>query len=146
MVPHSGIQRPSRTTQSPNPSVILKPNENTDLAMMVMVVRERAQSGRIATWILTILLPHHGRGGAASRNAKTAIPIANQSENEENPKVAKTKRNTGRRNGRSGPGRRNRKAENNLKTSPLPLRPTPVPNPIDLPGVNGPEVLPPSQN
>ena len=147
MVPHSGIQRPSRTTQNLSPSVIPKPSENTDLVMIVTVVRrERAQSGRIATRIQMTLLPRHGRGGAASRNAKTAILIANQSENDENPKLAKTRRKTGRRNGRSGPGRRNRKAESNLKTSPLPLRPTLVPNPMNPPGVNGLEVLPPSQN
>ena len=145
MVPLSGIPRPSRTMQSPSPSATPKPNENTDPAMMVIVVRKaRAQSGRTATRILMMLLPRHKKRRAASRNVKTAILIANQSENDENPKFAKTRRKTRRRNGRSGPGqgRRNRKADSNLKTSPLPLRPTLVPNPTDPPGVNDPEILP----
>ena len=144
MVSLSGIPRPSRTTQSPSPSVTPKPNENTDLVAMA-VRKARARSGRITTRILMMLLPRHEKRRAASRNTKTAILIANQSENDENLKsatttVTKTRRETGRRNGRSGPGqgRRNQRAESNLKTSPPPLRP----NPIDPPGVNGPEVLP----
>lgn len=152
MVPLSGIPRPSQTTQSPNPSVIPNPNENTGLVKMMMVVRKaRVQSGKIATRILMMPPPRHGKGGAASRNAKTAVLTANQSENDENPKLVTTTmmtmtRKTERRSGRSGPGqgRRNRKAENNLKTSPLPPRPNP--NPMDPLGVNDPKVLPPSQN
>jgi hypothetical protein len=148
--PLSGIPRPSRTTHSLSPNVIPKPNENTGLAMMARAVRKaRAQSDRIATRSLMMLLPRHGKGEVASRNAKTAILIADQNENDENPKpamttVAKTRRKTGRRNGRTGPGQRNRRAESNLKTNPLPLRPTLVPNPTDSPGMNDPDV--PNQN
>ena len=150
MVPVSGISRLSQTTQSLNPNAIQKANENTDLAGRVMVVREaRAQSVGIATRTWMKLLPHHEKRRAAGRNVKAAIPMTNQNRNDENRKfvtttVTKMRRKTGPRKGRSSPGqgRGNRRTESNLKTSPPPLCPTLVPNPMNLPGVNGTEALP----
>ena len=149
-VPLSGIPGLSRTTPSLNPSVIQKINENTDPVRVPRDVRkERAQNGRKATRIQMNLLPRHEKRRLVGQNAKTAIPMTNQSENEGNPKLAtttvvKTRGNTRQRKGRSEPGqgRRDRKAEGILKTSPLPLPLTPDPNPMDPTGANS---LDPSQ-
>jgi len=152
MVPLSGIPRQSRTMQNLNLSVVPKANENTDPARVVVVIRKaRAQNGRTAIWNWMTHLPHRERRRAVGQNAKTAILTANQNENDESLKLAtaivtKARRKSRRTNGRSGLRRKNRKAESNLRMSPLPPRPTRVRNPMDLPDVNGPEVFPPSRD
>jgi len=152
-VPPSGIPRPSRTMQNLNPSVVQKANGNTDLAREMDVRKARARSGRIVILNWVMPLPHHGKRRAANRNTKRAILTKSQNENDESPNLATTtitkmRTKIGRRNGRSGRSRdrKNQNAESNLKTSLPPLRPILVPNPMDLPGVNGPEMPPPSQD
>jgi len=152
MVPLSGILRRSQTMLNLNPSVAPKANENTDPARIVVVIgKARARNGRTATRNWMTPLPHRERRRVVGQNAETAILTANQNENDENPKLAttaitKTRRKSRRINGRSGLSRTNRKAENDLRMSPPPPRPTLVRNPVDLPDVDGPEVFPPSQD
>ena len=145
MAPLSGVPKRSRTMPSLNLSVIPRANENTDLGRTAMAVREaRARNGRIAIRNWTTPLLHHEKRRAESQNAKTETPTTNQSERGKNPgpataTVTMRRRKTGRRNERRGPGqvRKNRKAENNLRTSLQPPRLTLVPNQMNPPGVGG---------
>ena len=154
MVPLFGVPKLSRTMPSLNPSVIPKPNGNTDLARMVMAARKaRARNGRTAIQNRTTPLPRHEKRRVESQNTKTQILTANQSASDKNPRLAtttatKTMRKIGRRSERNvlSQCRKNRKAESNLRTSPPPPRPTLVPNPINPPGVGGLGVHPQSQD
>ena len=136
-------------TQSPNPNVIPKASENTDLARTAMVVRRaNTRNGTTAIPNWTMPLPRHGKRRPASQNTKIVILTTNENENDRKPKLVTTTitRKTRRRNERSGPGQgqENRKAENNPRTSLPLLRLTPAQNPMNLPSAGGPGVLPPS--
>ena len=153
MVPLFGVLKLSRTMPSLNPSVIPKPNGNTDLARMAMAARKaRARNGRTAIQNRTTPLPRHEKRRVESQNAKTQILTANQSESDKNLRLAMTTATkTMRKIGRSernvlSQSRKNRKAGSNLRTSLPPPRPTLVPNQINPPGVGGLGVHPPSQD
>jgi hypothetical protein len=136
-------------TQSPNPNVILKASENTDLARTATVVRRaNTQNGTTAIRNWTMPLPRHGKRRPASQNTKIVILTTDENENDRKPKLAMMTIKKARRNGRSGPsqGQENRKAENNPRTSLPPLRLTLAQNPMNPPSAGGPGVLPPSRS
>ena len=142
----SGIPRPSRMTQSPNPSAIPKANGSTDPAWTVVAVRKpTAPNDRAPIRNRMMPLPRRHGKRAANRNARSAIPTANRSESDKNPKPVKmTVRRTGKEVGRGdarGGDPRNRKAGSSPRMNPQPLLPTLVPNLMDLRNAKVPDVL-----